>query len=105
MRISDWSSDVCSSDCCARRRCFAVMVRQTRAALGSRGLLACIIGAFATFLLAAPGAAGTSDKSVTAFIHVNVVPMDSERVLRNQSVVVREDIGRVSWRERWFQYS
>lgn len=38
-----------------------------------------------------PGTAQRRDeKSVTAFVNVNVIPMDRERVLKNQTVVVRD---------------
>ena len=46
-----------------------------------------IVHAFGLILAAVLSlAAGGSD--VTAFVHANVVPMDSERVLRDQTVVV-----------------
>lgn len=38
--------------------------------------------------------ADTASDSVTAIVHVNVIPMDRERVLSDQTVVVRE--GRIS---------
>jgi cytosine/adenosine deaminase-related metal-dependent hydrolase len=43
------------------------------------------------FALAACAPAPPADTGVTAFVGVSVVPMDSERVLANQTVVVRGD--------------
>lgn len=37
-------------------------------------------------------AASDADKPVTAFVHVNVVPMDRERVLRDQTVIVEGEL-------------
>ncbi len=45
-----------------------------------------IVHAFGLILAAVLALAGGSD--VTAFVHANVVPMDSDRVLRDQTVVV-----------------
>lgn len=39
--------------------------------------------------LAALGHAAPGDSNTTAFVGVNVIPMDKERVLRNQTVIVR----------------
>jgi len=50
------------------------------------GLL--LFGLLATVLSAAPVKAATSPPIL--FVHVNVVPMDRERVLRDQSVLVRD---------------
>src|SRR5258708_2232774 len=41
-----------------------------------------------------PQLVGPEPKSLTAFVHVNVVPMDTETVLPNQTVVVRQ--GRIT---------
>src|SRR5688572_31321818 len=41
-------------------------------------------------LLTTPIAAQPSQAKVVAFVNVNVVPMDRERVLRNQTVIVRD---------------
>src|ERR1044071_3760169 len=43
------------------------------------------VAAFAAFAQAAPGESGT-----TAFVGVNVIPMDRERILQNQTVIVRD---------------
>jgi imidazolonepropionase-like amidohydrolase len=46
-----------------------------------------LLTAFASF-----GQAATPDSKTTAFIGVNVIPMDTERVLRNQTVIVRDGL-------------
>ena len=46
-----------------------------------------IVHAFGLILAAVVGLAG-GGSDVTAFVHANVVPMDSDRVLRDQTVVV-----------------
>lgn len=38
-----------------------------------------------------PAPTNAQDASAIAFVNVNVIPMDRERVLRNQTVVVRND--------------
>ena len=43
-----------------------------------------LLTTLATFAQAAPG-----DSETTAFVGVNVIPMDKERVLQNQIVIVR----------------
>lgn len=47
-------------------------------------LLLIVLMAFAVFGQAAPGDSGT-----TVFVGVNVIPMDRERILQNQTVIVR----------------
>lgn len=54
-------------------------------------LFARLIAACTAALLAG---AALADAGVTAFVHVNVVPMDSERVLLDQTVLVRD--GRIT---------
>jgi imidazolonepropionase-like amidohydrolase len=44
--------------------------------------------------LIAPAIAQNAGKQVTAFVNVNVIPMDGERVLKDQTVVVRD--GRIA---------
>jgi len=44
--------------------------------------------------LIAPAIAQESEKQITAFVNVNVIPMDRERVLKDQTVVVRD--GRIA---------
>jgi hypothetical protein len=44
--------------------------------------------------LIAPAIAQNAGKQVTAFVNVNVIPMDRERVLKDQTVVVRD--GRIA---------
>ncbi len=39
-------------------------------------------------------AASQTDNKITAFTNVNVVPMDTDRVLKNQTVIVRD--GRIA---------
>ena len=43
-------------------------------------------------LLFVTGALAQNDKSVTAFTNVNVIPMDKERVLQNQTVLVKNGV-------------
>jgi imidazolonepropionase-like amidohydrolase len=50
-------------------------------------LLLILLMAFGVFGQAAPGDSGT-----TAFVGVNVIPMDRERLLRNQTVIVRDGV-------------
>ncbi len=58
-----------------------------------RLLLAAV--AVALSLIAAPALARqAAEPTVTAFVRVNLVPMDRARVLRNQTVVVRD--GRIA---------
>jgi imidazolonepropionase-like amidohydrolase len=49
---------------------------------------------FLTLLLTAPVPAGTSTPSsdIVAFVNVNVIPMDKERVLGQQTVIVRNGV-------------
>jgi imidazolonepropionase-like amidohydrolase len=47
-------------------------------------LLLIILMAFAAF-----GKGGSLDSNTTAFVGVNVIPMDKERILQNQTVIVR----------------
>lgn len=49
------------------------------------------LAALATFA-ACPAAAEPAPSATTAFAHVNVVPMDGERVLTDQTVVVRDGV-------------
>src|ERR1044072_6765900 len=42
--------------------------------------------------LAAAAQAAPSDSNTTAFVRVNVIPMDRERVLQNQTVIVRDGV-------------
>src|SRR5262245_14344582 len=44
--------------------------------------------------LIAPAIAQEAGKQATAFVNVNVIPMDRERVLKDQTVVVRD--GRIA---------
>jgi len=53
------------------------------------GLMSLLVAA-----LIAPAIAQEAGKQVTAFVNVNVVPMDRERVLKDQTVVVRD--GRIA---------
>ena len=57
--------------------------------LGTRRLAASIASLFfsVSVLAATPGPKGMA---VTAFVHVNVLPMDSDRVLRDQTVLVED---------------
>src|SRR5918992_4725151 len=52
-----------------------------------------LITLFSILLFAIPVMGQTKDEpSIVAFVNVNVVPMDKERVLRNQTVIVRDGI-------------
>src|SRR5262245_66115408 len=53
------------------------------------GLMSLLVAA-----LIAPAIAQNAGKQVTAFVNVNVIPMDRERVLKDQTVVVRD--GRIA---------
>ncbi|MEW6212638.1 MAG: amidohydrolase, partial [Acidobacteriota bacterium] len=54
----------------------------------SISLLALLVFAFS------PAAAQSQKSQPVAFIHVNVVPMDSERIIENQTVIIRD--GRIA---------
>lgn len=43
-------------------------------------------------LMCVSGALAQADKSVTGFINVNVIPMDKERVLQNQTVLIKNGL-------------
>jgi hypothetical protein len=50
---------------------------------------------FSLILLAVSAAVGQSnplDSKTTAFVGVNVIPMDKERVLQNQTVIVKNGL-------------
>jgi hypothetical protein len=55
-----------------------------------RYLVTVVITLLANLMLSS--AVPAAEPAVTAFVHVNVVPMDSERVLRDQTVIVRNGI-------------
>lgn len=58
-------------------------------------LLVAFIIAIAGLTLAQSGKEPTATKaSITAFVNVNVVPMDRERVIERQTVIVRD--GRIA---------
>jgi len=54
--------------------------------LGRAGFLRVVVLGLVALALASPALA----QDVTAFVGVNVVPMDSERVIRGQTVIVRD---------------
>ncbi len=51
---------------------------------------ACLLFLLTTLVLSVQGA--RPESNTTAFVGVNVIPMDKERVLRNQTVVVRDGV-------------
>src|SRR3546814_14605960 len=104
MRISDWSSDVCSSDLCARRR--SVPMQSRILALAVAGILS------VPPLAVAEGAAATDlDEVVVTATRTEVALADSlfpvqvidhDEIVRSQARSLTE-IGRASCRERVWQ--
>ncbi len=73
---------------CNSRRAREALSRSTMYAV--RWLSLIIVFILAGLIIGAPASA--AEGKVTAFVHVNVVPMDRERLLTDQTVIVRDGI-------------
>jgi imidazolonepropionase-like amidohydrolase len=63
----------------------------TRRRIAAALTLACVVSASGAVANSRPAGPPTAERATLAFVDVNVVPMDSERVLPHQNVVIRGD--------------
>src|SRR3546814_17044866 len=99
MRISDWSSDVCSSDLCASWRHRSPSAAANASAPGSS---ACESGALPALPVAKASTVSLVEVSLSTVMHEKVVRLAA---LSSASIEVEGDeIGRASCRERVCQY-
>src|SRR3546814_12059099 len=114
MRISDWSSDVCSSDLsppvvCARRAHLSIPPRRSRMTAGAKvsRLLALDLGTKTGFAVGTPGCVVTGrwDFSPRRFEGGGMRYLRFRRQLAEIPAVtpLGEESGRAPWRERVWQ--
>src|SRR3546814_11225773 len=88
MRISDWSSDVCSSDLCRRTDLSGVLADMNEKLLNETALAMVAAG---KGILAADESTGTIEKRFTSIKVENTA--DRKSVVKGKSVTVRLELG------------